>query len=166
MVKLQDMTTSNTELFKADPVLQDMTTSNTELFKADPVLAATILQPLFAAIWEGGEVPADRTKGVIIRITKKGALSYCNNWCSITLLSIPSKIRAKMIVKRISDSDDAGMRKEQVGFRKEWGCTDQIFTLHNIIEQCTEWQRQLYISVLFTFRKPLTASTEIVYDTF
>ena len=31
------------------------------------------------------------------------------------------------------------------GFRKEQGCIDQIFTLHNIFEQYTEWQRQLYI---------------------
>ena len=38
------------------------------------------------------------------------------------------------------------MRKEQAGFRKEWRCRDQIFTLQNIIEQCTEWQRQLYIN--------------------
>ena len=32
---------------------------NTKLFKADPGLAANILPPLFAAICEGGEVPAD-----------------------------------------------------------------------------------------------------------
>ena len=38
------------------------------------------------------------------------------------------------------------MRKEQAGLRKEQGCTVQIFTVHNIIEQCTEWQRQLYIN--------------------
>ena len=44
---------------------------NTELFKADPELAATTLQPLFAAVWEGEEVPADWTKGVIIRISRK-----------------------------------------------------------------------------------------------
>ena len=61
---------------------------NTKLFKADPGLAANILPPLFAAICEGGEVPADWTKGVIIRIPKKGALSNCNNSCCITLLSV------------------------------------------------------------------------------
>ena len=117
---------------------------NTEFFKADPELAATVMQPLFAAIWEGGEVPADWTKGVI-RITKKGALSDCNNWRGITLLSVPSKILAKIVIKRISDAVDAGMRKEQAGFGKERGCTDHI-TLRNITEQCTESQRQLYIN--------------------
>ena len=90
-------------------------------------------------------MPADWTKGVIIRIPKKGALGDCNNWRGITLLSALSKILAKIIVKRFSNAVDAGMRKEQAGFRKERGCTDQIFTLRNITEQCTEWQRQLYI---------------------
>ena len=83
-------------------------------------------------------MPADWTKGVIIRILKKGTLSNCNNWRSITLLSVPSKILAKIMMKRISNAVDSGMSEEQAGFRKERGCTDQIFTLRNIIEQCTE----------------------------
>ena len=29
---------------------------------------------------------------------------------------------------------------------KRKGCIDQIFTLRNIIEQCTEWQRKLYLN--------------------
>ena len=32
------------------------------------------------------------------------------------------------------------------GFRRGRGCSDQIFVLRNIIEQCTEWQRELYIN--------------------
>ena len=75
-------------------------------------------------------MPADWTKGVIIRIPKKGA----------------SKTLAKFIIKQISDAVDTGMRKEQVGFRKERGFSGQIFTLCNIIGQCTDWQRQLYIN--------------------
>ena len=77
-------------------------------------------------------MPADLTKGVIIRIPKKGTLSDCNNWRNITLLSVPSKILAKIIIKHISDGLDTGMRKEQACCRKEHGCTDQIFTLCNI----------------------------------
>ena len=81
-----------------------------------------------------------------MKIPKKGALRNCNNWRGITLLSVPSKILAKLIIRRISEAVDQQLRKEQTGFRKGWGCTDQIFTLRNIIEQCTEWQRQLYIN--------------------
>ncbi len=73
-----------------------------ELFKADPKLSADILQPLFSAIWEEETIPEDWTKGIIIKIPKKGALNDCNNWRGITLLSVPSKILAKIIIKRIS----------------------------------------------------------------
>ena len=41
---------------------------------------------------------------------------------------------------------DGKLREEQAGFRQGRGCIDQIFTLRNIIEQCTEWQRELYIN--------------------
>ena len=81
-----------------------------------------------------------------MKIPKKGALSNCNNWRGITLLSVPSKILAKLIIKRISEAVGQQLRQEQAGFRKGRGCIDQIFTLRNIIEQCTEWQRQLYIN--------------------
>ena len=66
-----------------------------ELFKADLVFAAQVLQPLFAALWEGKQLPEDWTEGVIVKIPKKGALSNCNNWSGITLLSVPSKIQAR-----------------------------------------------------------------------
>ena len=87
-------------------------------------------------------IPDDWTKGIIIKLAKKGALSDCNNWHSITLLSIPSNIMAKIIIQRITDAIDKQLREEQAGFHihKGRGCIDQIF------EQCTEWQRQLYIN--------------------
>ena len=85
---------------------------------------------------------------MIIRIPKKGPLIDCNNWPSITLLSIPSKILAKIIINRLSNVVDRRLREEQAGFRKGKGCIDQIFALRNIIEQCTEWQRKLCINFM------------------
>ena len=64
----------------------------------------------------------------------------------VTLLSVRSKILAKLIIGGISNAVDQRLRQEQVGFRKGQGCRDQIFTLRNIIEQCAEWQRQLDIN--------------------
>ncbi|CAG2233652.1 unnamed protein product [Mytilus edulis] len=104
---------------------------NAELFKVDPELAAEILQSLFTSIWEGKIIPDDWTKGIIIKLAKKGALSDCNNWRGITLLSIPSKIMAKIIIQRIIDAIDKQLREEQAGFRKGRGCIDQIFALRN-----------------------------------
>ena len=121
---------------------------NTELFKSDAETAANILEPLFRKIWVEAYVPEDWTKGIIIKIPKKGALSDCNNWRGITLLLIPSKVLAKVIIGRLYEAVDIILRKEQAGFRKGRNCTEQIFALRNIIEQCTEWQRQLYINFI------------------
>ena len=84
----------------------------------------------------------------MVKIPKKSALNNCNNQRGITLLSVPSKILAKIIIQRIADTVDQQLRREQAGFRKGKRCTYQIFTLRNIIEQCTEWRRQLYINFL------------------
>ena len=121
---------------------------NAELFKVDPELSANILLPLYTKIWVEGKIPSDWTKGVIVKVPKKGALSDCNNWGGITLLSVPSKIFCKIIIHRITSAVDKVLSNEQAGFRKGKGCIDQIFTLRNIIEQCSEWQRQLYINFI------------------
>ena len=62
------------------------------------------------------------------------------------LLSIPSKILAKIVINKISTAIDECLREEHAGFRRGRGCSDQIFVLRNIIEQCTKWQRELYIN--------------------
>ena len=60
--------------------------------------------------------------------------------------SVPYKILAKLIIRQIFEAVDQRIRQEQAGFREWRGCTDQIFTLHNIVKQCTEWQMHLYIN--------------------
>ena len=52
----------------------------------------------------GKQLPEDWTEGVIVKIPKKGALSYCNKWRGISQLSVPSKILAKIIIQRASSS--------------------------------------------------------------
>ena len=69
-----------------------------------------------------------------MKIPKKRALNNCNNWQGIALLSVPSKILAKIIIQQIADTVDQQLRREQVGFWKGKGCTDQILILRNIIE--------------------------------
>ena len=82
----------------------------------------------------GEESPEDWTEGVIVKIPKKRARNNCNNWRAIALLSVPSKILAKIIIQQIADTVDQQLRREQVGFWKGKGCTDQILILRNIIE--------------------------------
>ena len=64
-----------------------------------------------------------------------------------------SKILINIIYSRIKGEAQDAMREEQAGFRKERGCSDHIFVLSNIIEQCEEWQKSLVMNFV-DFRRP------------
>src|SRR5579871_6002493 len=49
---------------------------------------------------------------------------------------------------RIQDTIENHIRIEQAGFRKGRGTSEHMFTLRNILEQCSEWQRNIYINFI------------------
>ena len=55
---------------------------------------------------------------------------------------VAAKVLGRTIITRIRDDK---LRQEQAGFRKGRGTTEQIFILRNIIEQCIEWNANLYV---------------------
>ena len=110
------------------------------------------LTRLFNMIWHAEEVPADWRRGVIVTLPKKGNLADCNNWRGITLLSIPGKVFCSVLLQRLKEEVDNILREEQAGFRKGRSCSEQIFSLRNIIEQCQELQTPLMIN-LIDFKK-------------
>lgn len=116
-----------------------------EMLKASPELTAKILYPVFSAIWESEHLPSDWLEGILIKIPKKGSLSLCNNYRGITLLSIPSKVLAKVLLCRINEKLDNTLRKQQAGFRANRSCVDQINTIRIIVEQVNEWQTSLQL---------------------
>ena len=119
-----------------------------EMLKADLLTSTEVLTGLFQSIWNAEKIPYDWTKGLIVKIPKKGNLQKCDSWRGITLLSIPSKVFCRVILDRISVAIDTKLREEQAGFRKGRGCMDQIFALRNIIEQCIEWNVPLFINFI------------------
>ena len=111
-----------------DPSKMENPQDRTDLTQNSSRQSHKVLQALFETIWEEKQLPDGWAEDVIMKIPKRGALSNCNNWRGITLLSVPSKILAKLIIKRISEAVDQQLRQEQAGFRKGRGCIDQIFT--------------------------------------
>ncbi|VDP42101.1 unnamed protein product [Schistosoma margrebowiei] len=88
-----------------------------EALKADVAAAARILHILFSKIKDEEQVPKDWKEGLLIRKTKKGDLSNCDNYRGITVLSIPRTVF------------------NRTEFRKDRSCTDRIATLRIIVEQ-------------------------------
>ena len=99
-------------------------------------------------VWRHEQIPRDWNQGLIIKLPKKGNLKECKNWRGITLLSIVAKILGKIIIDRIRDRVDCRLRKEQAGYRKGRGTTEQVFILSTIIEQVNQWQATLYLNFI------------------
>lgn len=117
-----------------------------EMLKADLPSTVKTLTPLIEKIWRTEELPEDWSKGLLITVPKKGDLSECGNWRGITLLSIPSKVFCKIILDRLSSAVEPLLRNEQAGFRPNRSCIDQINSLRIILEQASEWQREMYLT--------------------
>ena len=119
-----------------------------EALKADPDTTAKVMIDLLQSIWETEDIPEEWKKGLIVKLPKKGDLSDVQNWRGIQLLSLPSKVLTRIILKRIMTAIDKSLREEQAGFRAGRSCTDQIATLRIIIEQTVEWQSPLYVNFI------------------
>ena len=119
-----------------------------EMLKADLDTSSKILTTFFRSVWDSNAIPEDWSKGLIVKLPKKGNIQFCDNWRGITLLSVPSKVFCRILLRRIDLAIDKKLREEQAGFRKGRGCIDQIFTIRNIIEQCLEWNSPLYINFI------------------
>ena len=117
-----------------------------EMLKVDPELAAGYLCTLFEHIRENMKVPDDWKKAMIVKVTKKGVLSKCDNFRGISLLSVPSKVLGRVVIERIKEGIDVKLRCEQAGFREGRGTIEQVFIVRKIIEQSIEWQAPLYIN--------------------
>ena len=101
--------------------------------------------------WLDESVPEEWRKGTIVKLLIKGDTSDCNNWRGITLLSVPGKIFCTIMVIRLRDAVDTVLRNKQAGFRRRRSCREQIFTLRNIIEQCLEFRKPLFLNfIVFT----------------
>ena len=117
-----------------------------ELLKVNPERTINELFVLFSDIWEREVVLQEWRQGVIVKVPKKGDLSYCKNWRGITLLSITSKIFGIILIERLKAGIDKRLRMEQAGFRSGRGTSEHMFVLRNIVEQSLEWQAPLYMN--------------------
>ena len=119
-----------------------------ELLRAGGDVTKEVLYELFTKIWDKEEIPEDWSKGLIVKLPKRGNLTDCDNWRVITLIPVIMKIFGSAIINRIRVGVDNKLRNEQAGYRQGRNTTEQIFVLRNIIEQVIEWNSNLYICLV------------------
>ena len=58
------------------------------------------------------------------------------------------KMLCRIMIDSIRSGVDDRLRKEQAGYRKGSGTTEQVFILRNIVEEVNEWQATLYLNFI------------------
>ena len=126
-----------------------------ELFQILKDDAVKVLHSICQQIWETHLWPQDWKRSVFSPIPKKGNARDCTNYCTIVLISLPSKVMLKILQARLQQYMNSELPNVQVGFRKGRGTRDQIANTCWIIEKGREFQKNIYFCFI-DYAKPLT----------
>ena len=98
--------------------------------------AVRTLHKIVTQVWNEEVVPGEWHQSIIIPLYKgKGFKSECSNYRGITLLSVPGKVFAHIILARIKPTLLSHRRTQQSGFTPGRSACDRIAILCN--KYCT-----------------------------
>ena len=118
-----------------------------EMMKSSGPAGVAWLTSIFKAAWNTGQLPDDWRKGIILPFYKgKGSRQDCCNYRGITLLSVPGKLFAHILLSRVKERLLKQRRKEQSGFTPGRSTTDRIITLNLLLQTRREFNRPLWIA--------------------
>ena len=95
-----------------------------EVIKRGNKRLVEILYTIIKDAWENLEVPADLKGAELVTILKKGDRRDCRNYCGISLLPIPEKVFASILLNILLTLMDDFQPAVQCGFWVYWGTTE------------------------------------------
>ncbi|XP_047486801.1 uncharacterized protein LOC125037644 [Penaeus chinensis] len=110
------------------------------------------LLDLILRIWDTKTAPDDFRNANIVTNFKKSDRENCGNYRGISLLSIASKIFARILLNRLLIVADEVLPESQCGFRPSRETTEMIFCARQIQEKCQE-QQQPVMFIVWDFKK-------------
>ena len=120
-----------------------------ELLKCAPQPAISTLHALFLKVWEEGRVPVAWKNGTIVSLYKgKGPKTSCSSHRPITLLSVPGKVFAHVILARIKPLLCGHRRPQQSGFTSSRGTADAVLALRLLAEIHWEFRQPLNVAYI------------------
>ena len=137
-VSLAVDTTSNGKAPGADGI-------HPEIIQYGGPMVLEALHKIILTAWETKSVPQDWKDAQIITLFKKGDRHLCSNYRGISLLSIPGKVFARVLLNRLTTLAESILPEAQCGFRSGRGTVDMIFSLKQLQEKCIEQNRPLYM---------------------
>ena len=97
-----------------------------------------------AANCENSAVATKLKRSVFFPIPKKGNAKECSNYCTIALISHPTKVMLKILQARLQQYMNHELPDVHAGFRKGRGARDQIANICWIIEKARQFQKNIY----------------------
>ncbi|XP_077065604.1 pancreatic secretory granule membrane major glycoprotein GP2-like [Siphateles boraxobius] len=102
-----------------------------EYLKSLDVVGLSWLTRLCSIAWRSGTVPLE--------------WRVCSNYRGITLLSLPGKVYARVLERRIRPIVEPRIQEEQCGFRPGRGTLDQLYTLYRVLEGSWEFAQPIHM---------------------
>ena len=122
-----------------------------KIFKEGGEVISVKVTELIQQFWEKGLVSQDFKDASIIHLYKnKDDRTSCDNHRGISLLSIPGKILARIILNCITHHflDDV-ISESHCAFRRNRGTVDMIFAVRQIKEKFRKQNQSLYILFVY-----------------
>ncbi|CAH2103432.1 unnamed protein product [Euphydryas editha] len=97
-------------------------------------------------MWTEEKVPPEFKISCICTLYKnKGHRTECNSYRGISLLSVPGKVFARVILNRLIPLPETLLPETQFGFRPNRGTCEAIFSIRQLQEKSREQSQSLYL---------------------
>jgi sorting nexin-29 len=113
------------------------------------------MHQLTIKIWTTETIPEDWNWSNICLTHKKEDVTVCSNYRGISVLCVAYKIFSNILFNRLMPYVETTIDDYQCGNRQERSTVDQIFTVHQILEKCSEHGKDTH---------HLFIDTEAAYD--
>ena len=94
--------------------------------------------------WQETTIPDEWGKSILVPIPKKGDLSDCSNYRTISLISHMGKILLMVLLNRLKQYLDPYLAEGQAGFRKDRSTIHQILILRLLAEKAKRNGKKIY----------------------
>ena len=120
-----------------------------ELLKYAEAPVSSALHALFCQVWKTGKVAAEWREGIIVSLNKgKGLRTSCSNHRPISLLSVPGKVFAHVLLARLQPLLTTHRRPQQSGFTRSRSTIDAILSVRLLSQLHREFNRPLHVAYI------------------
>ena len=115
--------------------------------------------------WHEGTIPEEWSKSILVPIPKKGDLSHCCNYRTISLINHTGKVFLTVLLNRLKTQLDPYLSEEQAEFKKDRNTIQQILTLRLLAEKAKRQGKKIF-NCFIDFQKAFdTIKHKIIWAT-